>query len=104
MLCMTYLLTSTYLHLPLLPSSSRLCVQLNVEMRFSRTHALSQGVAGRGAWTGGETTRHVKWEYYSFYFSDRAAYVIGEGGQGERVQEELVETISRNYHSEMENN
>lgn len=25
-------------------------------------------------------------------------------GEGERLQEELVETISRNYHSEMENN
>lgn len=25
-------------------------------------------------------------------------------GDGERLQEELVETISRNYHSEMENN
>lgn len=97
----------TYLYLPALTSTP---VQLSPLCPVERgnaifTHACAEPKRGweRGR-AGGGTTRHVKWEYYSFYFSDRAAYVIGEGGQGERVQEELVETISRNYHSEMENN
>lgn len=105
-LCMTYL--PTYLYLPPLTCTStpRPALVSVSSWTWKRDfHArMRRAKAGAGAGGGGgATTRHVKWEYYSFYFSDRAAYVTGEG-EGERLQEELVETISRNYHSEMENN
>lgn len=74
------LLTCTYLHLPapLLPVQlSCLCPVERGNAIF--THACAEPRQGRCRGEGGATTRHVKWEYYSFYFSDRAAYVTGEG-------------------------
>lgn len=83
---LTYLLTSTYLHLPapLLPVQlSCLCPVERGNAIFTHACAKPRQVQVQGG-EGGATTRHVKWEYYSFYFSDRAAYVTGEVWRGRR--------------------
>lgn len=71
----------TYLYLPA-PTCTP--VQLSCLCPVERGNAIfTHACAEPRQVQKGEATRHVKWEYYSFYFSDRAAYVTGEAkGKG----------------------
>lgn len=102
--CMTYPLTCTYLYFSLSHSmratvqrAPRVSVQLNVEMRFSRTHA-PRGTGGGREREGGRPLATLSESIIHFTFRSRCLChkLLQEGGGTAKggQQEELVETIS----------